>query len=205
VIRACRQQTLMRDIGVDVTPWFIATKRLDAASGACWVDFLAWSGLSQLTELVSLDSMLCPGILAEARDHYWPHIVNEDFMLCYFTNLDFMLAELPATADWSRINLLCVFRNPANEPQIDAAPFNSEFLGYDLCDIYGGPSALSNCGGFPLAFANRELSRHGLITDHRRALQVQRALKERYPEEAHAACHVWAIFRCTEPTRLHGA
>jgi hypothetical protein len=181
-----------------MTPWFIATKRFDAGFGDDWTRYVAWSGLTQLEELVSLDSMLCPCLLHEIRDHYWPHIVNEDFMLNYFTDLDFMLAELPASLDWSQTNLLCVFRNPPAEPPPALVPFPAELVGYDLCDVYGGNSALSNCGGFPLAFDSAELSRHGLIRSHERAAAVRDALMHHYPDEVHAKCHLWAIYRRIE-------
>lgn len=182
-----------------MSPWFIATERFDVASGG-WAGYAAWSGLTQLDEVVSLDSMLCPSLLPEMRDEYWPHVVNEDFMLGYFVDLDFMLRQLPATTDWARTNLLCVFRNPATEPPADLVPFAAELLGYDLCDVHGGTSALTNCSGFPLAFDNAELTHRGLIAGHARAVAVQAALRQQYSGEPHASCHVWAIFR-----RLPGA
>ena len=70
-----------------------------------------------------------------------------------------------------------------------------EFLGYDLVDVEASASALTNCGGFPDAFDNGELSSKGLLTSHARALQVQADLRTKHPEEHHANCHVWAIFR----------
>jgi hypothetical protein len=59
-------------------------------------------------------------------------------------------------------------------------------------------SALTNCGGFPNAFANSELSQTGLLLDFHRAFEVQQLLRAQYPDEHHANCHVWAIFRLIE-------
>jgi hypothetical protein len=56
-------------------------------------------------------------------------------------------------------------------------------------------SALTNCGGFPKAFANSELSRWGLLPTLGRAREVQRALRKNYPSEHHADCNVWALYR----------
>ena len=53
--------------------------------------------------------------------------------------------------------------------------------------------SLVNCGGFPKAFAGSILSDCGLLTDQAKALNVQRLLRENYPEEPHADCDVWAI------------
>ena len=71
-----------------------------------------------------------------------------------------------------------------------------EFIGYDLVDKDSSISALTNCGGFPKAFSNGELSEKGLFRTHERSREVQEALRQQYPTEHHADCHLWAIFRC---------
>ena len=173
-------------------PWYIATETFTPRQGEAWTKYIAWSGLSQLDEVVSLDSMLCGTLLPEMKDEYWPHIVSEDFMLNFFIDLEFMVAQLPDVAER---NLLCVYRNPPNEPTPPSGPVDFEFLGCDLVDVMGGVSALTNCGGFIDVFDNRELSPKGLLTSHARASDVQSQLKAKYPEEPHANCHVWAVFR----------
>jgi hypothetical protein len=173
-------------------PWFIATERFGPSNGEAWDKYVAWSGLTHLTEVVSLDPMLCPRLFDELRDDDWPHIVNEDFMLDFFVDFDFMMARLPEKR--SR-NILCVFRNPPTQPVAPENHANFVFLGYDLVDVQGSASALTNCGGFPGAFDNAELSAHGLIPDRVRAVQIQVRLKALLPEEVHANCHLWAIFR----------
>ena len=93
-------------------------------------------------------------------------------------------------------NLLGVYRNPGAHP--DGPPpssFEFRFEGYDLVEAGGSTSALTNGGGFPKPFSNDELSKHGLLESLQRANDVQRCLRQRYPEEPHAACDVWAIFR----------
>jgi len=177
-----------------MTPWFIATEPFTPNDGDTWAKYVAWSGLGHLEEVVSLDPMLCPPILKETKDDYWSHIVNEDFMLDYFLDLDYLKSQ---TAGFNRKNLLCVFRNPEVHPE--PAPPGFQFLGYDLVDTLGSASALSNCGGFPDVFSNSELSSAGLLTSHARALQVQSKLRLLYPEHGHTDCHVWAIFRAVEP------
>lgn len=52
-----------------------------------------------------------------------------------------------------------------------------ELLGYDLVEVDGSISALSNCGGFPDVFSNDELSRKGLLISHGRAQEVQSKLR----------------------------
>ena len=181
------------DVNFEMNPLFIATEPFTPQDGDKWRNYIQWSGLTQLTEVVSLDQMLCPPILPEIKTKYWPHIVNEDFMLHYFLDLDFLKHEIVSVA---RRNLMCVLRNPAEEPTRPPVE-DFRFLGYDLVDVENSVSALTNCGGFPDVFSNSELSSVGLLADFRRAVQVRSKLRSRYPEENHANCNLWAIFRST--------
>lgn len=173
-----------------MTPWFIATEKFDR-SNRRWEKYVAWSGLTQLDEVVSLDASLCPTVLPEIKPEYWSRIVNENFLLCFFTDLDFLRAESSAIP---RKNLLCVFRNPSAHPEVEAGS-GFEFVGYDLVENPSGTSALTNCRGFPEAFSNSELSEKGLLRTFDRARQVESELIRHYPNEAHANCDLWAIFR----------
>lgn len=175
-----------------MVPWFIATERFSPDSGDAWTTFIDWSGLTHLGEVVSLDPMLCPSVLPDVKVHYWGHIVNEDFMLGFFTDLAFLRAEI---AGFNDVNLLCVFRDPGRVP---AAPAGFALLGYDIVDVQGSVSALTNCGGCPEAFGGSELNAHGLLASLVRAQEVRQALRTHYPDEVHADCHVWAICRAED-------
>lgn len=70
-------------------PAFIATGTFGPRDAQKWTSYIAWSGLTQLTELVSLGGMLCAPVLSKVKDSYWPRIVNEDYILYYFTGLEF--------------------------------------------------------------------------------------------------------------------
>jgi hypothetical protein len=117
-------------------------------------------------------------------------------MLHFFLDLEFLLGQLSNVAER---NLLCVFRNPRNQPPLPASSLNFEILGYDVVDVQASASALTNCGGFPEIFENSELSSKGLLTSCSRALDIQSELRRKYPEEPHANCHVWAILRAVAP------
>jgi hypothetical protein len=90
-------------------------------------------------------------------------------------------------------NVLCVIRNPTHPPLPPPGAF--EFLGYDLVDRECTVSALTNCGGFADIFSNSELSGCGLLSGFERAVEVQQLLRSSYPNDRHANCHLWAIFR----------
>jgi len=173
-------------------PFYIAREQFGPNKGGEWNRYIKWSGLTQLHELVSQDGMLCPTVLPEIKDEYWPHIVREDYMLFYFTDLEYLLKQVSGIAEK---NLLCLFLNPTVQPIAPPAAVQFSFLGYDLIEVTGDISALSNCGGFPKAFDNSELNEVGLLSDLIRAREVQARLREFYPKEHHANCDVWAIFR----------
>jgi hypothetical protein len=173
-----------------VGPLYITTERFDPGRGADWTDYISWSGLTQLREVVSLDSILCPKVIDEILPEDWHHIVNEDFMLDYFTDLEYLIQRVGVL---DGRNLLCLYKNPDYEQNPSDSRFALE--GYDLIDVMGGVSALSNCRGFPLAFENGELNRVGLLPTLDRAVAVRARLMSNYPAEPHANCDVWAIFR----------
>lgn len=171
-------------------PWYIVTEKFSPEDGAKWDGYIQFSGLTQLTELVSLDDAVCPPVLKEIKPEYWPYITDQSF---YFTDLPFLLGQIDSFAGR---NLLGVYRNPESPPPSpDSAGVRFEFVGYDLIDRDGSTSALTNCQGFPDVFANEELSEYGLLTSLERAIEVQAELRRAHPEEHHADCHRWAVFR----------
>ena len=115
----------------------------------------------------------------------------------FFADLDFLKGQV---ASVEKKNLLCVFRNPSPAPATPSSEFT--FLGYDLIDPETSVSALTNCGGFPDVFDNSELSPVGLLPEFERACEVQKQLRAAYPNEPHANCNLWAIFRAggTKPS-----
>ena len=127
-------------------------------------------------------------------DEDWAYICRQDGMLQYFTDLDYLLRRCGGATGR---NLLGVFRNPDGHPTPPASRHGFRFVGCDRIDSQSGPSALTNCGGFPLAFSNTELIAKGLLASLARAREVQQALVDHYPEEGHARCDVWVVFRAT--------
>lgn len=73
------------------------------------------------------------------------------------------------------------------------------FCGFDLIEEQGTISALTNCGGFDKAFLLTDLSECGLIVEYAKAVAVQELLRAEYPDDPHAFCRVWAIWRMVGP------
>jgi len=173
-----------------MTPWFIATETF-TPEDAAWAAYIEWTGLTQLEEVVSLDGILCPALLREMKPEYWNYNVQEDFRIDFFLDFSYLSGQV---SSFAKKNVLCVFRNPIKQP-IPPTLASFEFIGYDLVERQGTISALTNCGGYPDVFANAELSRFGLLNNLPRAIDVQQKLRSLHPEDPHANCDVWAIFR----------
>jgi len=173
-------------------PLFVAKRPFDPSAGEAWTRYVAWSGLTQLKEVVTLDTMLCPTVPEELTPADWEHNVHADYQVFFFRSLDYLLKRVKGNG---RLNILMVVQNPTAGEVAGIESPGFDFEGFDLVDVYGDVSALTNCGGFEGVFANAELSELGLLTDLSRAQEVQAALRARHPEEPHADCHLWAIWR----------
>lgn len=178
-----------------MTPLFIATEKFDPSDGERWDGYLIWSKIPKLIEVVSLDSMLCPRILPNINAEDWDHNVHEDYLLNYFYDLDYLIHRCAIA---SRRNILGLYRNPESHIAVAPGPGAFAFIGYDLIEQATQISALTNCGGFPETFSNDELNEYGLMFDFTRASEVQRTLPEQNPEEPHADCELYAIWRLVE-------
>jgi hypothetical protein len=175
-----------------IEPWYIAVEPFSPSWGDAWTEYVEWSGLTQLEEVVSLDSSLCPCVIEKLEDEDWHHNVQEDYVIDFFRDLDYLQKRV---AGVERVSILAAVRNPKEECRNAFPDPRFRFKGYDLVETQTGMSALTNCGGFPLAFKNDELSTVGLIPQLSRALEIQASLLKNYPDEHHANCDVWALWR----------
>ena len=178
-----------------VPPLFIATEPFGPSNGQKWESYCLWAKIPGLVELVCLDSMLCPHLATERKAEDWDHVVCEDFRLDYFYDLDYLMRRVQQVP---RRNILGLYRNPENH--VVAAPASGDFcfLGYDLIEEKTQISALTNCGGFPDVFRNDELDYFGLIDSFDRACEVRRTLSVHHPNEQHAQCEMYAVWRLHE-------
>jgi hypothetical protein len=181
-----------------VEPLFVAKRPFDPSAGENWDRYVAWSGLSHLREVVSLDTMLCPTVPEELTATDWEYNVYADYQVFFFRSLEYLRQRV---IEEGRLNILAVLQNPTAADMAGVTLSGFAFVGFDLVDVHGDVSALTNCGGFEGAFLNSELSELGLLTDLSRAREVQASLRVEYPEEPHAECHLWAIWRQRFPAQ----
>lgn len=157
-----------------------------------WNKYIEWSKLNHLKEIISLDIALCPSILKELQESDYTHIVDNDHRYIVFD--DYMWLN-ERTNGFTDKQLLALYHEPDFECREVDPEGKFEFCGYDLVEDNTGISALVNCGGFEEAFSSDDLSEVGLISSYERAREIQALLTEFYPDENHAYCDLWAIWR----------
>jgi hypothetical protein len=159
-----------------------------------WNEYIEWSKLNHLTELVSLDDMLNPSIIESSHDdeNDWNSIhLFENLETGYYTNLDYVKKKITTN---EKYNLLTISIEPEEDCQkIIVDDF--EFIGYDLLDFDFYISALTNCGGFDETFSPSDLNDKGLIDNFQKAYDIKKRLLDNNPVEFHADTNVIAIWR----------
>ena len=171
---------------------FTVVERFHAGEGDRWAKYLEWSQLNHLKETITLDTCLCPPVLKKLSDSDWPHVLPEGPIYGMFSDLRWTESRVPPTPD---TQLLAVIRDPQVGDVNHSPRSDFEFAGYDLIEDQTQISALLNCGGFEKAFKPSDLSECGLIREYERAREVQGLLSKLYPEEPHADCTLYAIWR----------
>jgi len=125
-----------------------------------------------IDEVVSVDSMLFP--------------VSERVLID-----EGMAGSYVSSAESQVLCVRCIENN---------MPFSVEeitgfaFCGFDLADAFE-ISALTNCGGFDETFTYKDLNAFGLLPDVASARKIQTALTANNPNEEHADCLLFAIWR----------
>ncbi len=179
--------------------FFTCRESFDADDGDRWTNYLRWLGRADLARVVTLDGMLCPPLIHLETHPAWEHAVSDNFTTGdLYTDLDLILG---GSRTYPRRMVLAALREPSAEDFAGFQLLDFEFAGFDLFDRMCYASALLNCGGFPDVFSIEELSpRTGLLASRERAYQVRDDLRMLHPDEPHADCHVWALWRYVETT-----
>lgn len=151
-----------------------------------------WSKLFHVREVISLDCALCPSLLDMDVEDDYMYLQGYGFYNDILSDLYLLLSKVKEKKD---IQILAVLR----EPEGDCADlFKDErfsFYGYDLIEDCTRISALTNCGGFDKAFSPKDISEYGLIKELGNAKKIQLLLASEYPDEEHADCTLWAIWK----------
>ena len=180
-------------------------ERFSPKSGSGWADYVKWSGLLHLTEVVGLDCSLCPCVLRECSNEDRSHLVHPEHIFACFDDLQYALRRTQGVFDARLHQVLALAREPAEEQLVGVELPDFRFMGFELIEESTSISALTNCGGFEGAFVPKDLSKSGLIFTASRAYEIRRELLALYPDEPHADCAVWAVWRREADRQNHAA
>jgi hypothetical protein len=169
--------------------------RFSAESGEAWTKFIKWSGLGHLTEIVGLDTMLRPSVFGELVGEDWDHLMFGETIGDCFDDLEFLLRRMSGRFDAGHHQVLALLREPLDHDVQHAVLPGFRFMGFELVEEETSTSALTNCGGFEGAFEGSDLSQAGLVASASQAYRIRDALAKRFPDEPHAQCAVWALWR----------
>jgi hypothetical protein len=166
-------------------------ERFTPDSGERWKDYLAFSLFRNVTELVTLDSLLCPDLIENLLDDDWNHNIHEDFRTTLFRDPEYLLGRQPLNS--SRHQLLAILERPDGSENV---PFGFTRCGFDIMDSYVGNSTLTNCGPIPEAFDPSIVNDFGLLDDCTKAIEVRDRMRRLQPDDPHlGACEVWSVAR----------
>ncbi|MEM6252457.1 MAG: hypothetical protein AAF821_05995 [Cyanobacteria bacterium P01_D01_bin.156] len=166
-------------------------ERLTADQKGRFESYQAFSGFIHITELITLDSMMCPDLVTELRSEDWQHNIHQDFRTGLFHNLDYLLTRQPL--DPAKHQVLAVMECPS---VIHKVPPGFTACGYDIMDAYFGNSTLTNCGSIPDAFHPSNVNSFGLIDDCDTAFAIRNTMHQLQPDDPHLGrCEVWLLAR----------
>jgi len=150
-------------------------------------EYEEFSKILSRNEIVTFD-FLCRNIENEGIDY------TEYLADCNYGVLDWkVLLIIPLESDEQ---IIACFKNPTESHEFHYLDSRFEFCGYDLSNDDVFISAITHCdGGFANALPYESLNKYGLIDNHQKAIYCSNFLKMSYPDEPHAYCEVFELWR----------
>lgn len=178
-----------------MTKWvFTARQRFIPSQTDDGHNYIKFSGFTHITEVVTLDYILCPDLIEDLINEDWLHNIQQDYRTTWFTNLAYLRKRI----NWrvGQDQLLAIFEQPTH---IHQTPAEFAFCGFDIVDNEDGNSVLTNCGQFPGSFKSSDVNQLGLLSDLEHANEVAAQIRAAFPDEPHYCnCRVWQIARDVE-------
>jgi len=154
------------------------------ADGERWSSYCAWRGI-QFERFDSIDGILRPSLCNQPEAEDWDYIVNQDFMLHFFLNLNY--ARIKREKIGKGVIVAISFE--------DHVESNPNFLGYDLIDRYNDISLLTNWGN-DINIINEAISKTGLIRSRTIIEGIQREIFRLYKDDPHVEdCKILSIYK----------
>ena len=176
---------------------FTARQRFTPSQIKDWDSYIKFSGFTHVTEVVTLDSFLCPDLIEDLIDEDWSYNVQANFRITWF--VDFAYLRQRITWRMGQDQLLAMLEQPT---YVHEVPQKFEFCGFDILDDENGNSVLTNCGRFSerdAGFIPLDVNQFGLLSNLDHANAVAAKLRASFPDDPHCGnCRVWQITRDIE-------
>ncbi len=127
--------------------WIYTARERFTPAHQDWAAYIEWSGFSHITELVTLDTILCGDLINDLWPEDWEYNIQADCRLTWFTDLDYLRQRCPLRPDQNQ--LVAAIEQPTRQ---QLPPIGLIHCGFDLLDAEGSISVLTNCGRFPNIF-----------------------------------------------------
>ena len=171
-----------------VAMYYKIVEEFGPKSGEKWQGYIKWRKLTHLTSFDSIDAILRPDLFTPATEEDFKHCINADYKINLITDLSYAQKIARQFDDADLVGVEIELK--------EGYVAQSNLLGYDIIDGYGGVSLLTNWGTDDQRIMSSLIMKNGLVHDFNKALEIRNTLRERFPEDAHAcACQVWAIYR----------
>lgn len=141
--------------------------------GARWTSYCEWRGLA-FERFDSIDGILRPNLFKTPHDSDWEHIVNEDNMLHFITDLSYATHKHAQIGNGELVGVRFDDHDIADPG----------FLGFDIIDGYCDISLLTNWGN-DMAIINRALAPNALLRDIKTAEEIFAALQTTCADDSH--------------------
>jgi len=140
-------------------------------------------------EIVTHDCCLCRVIIDE---HLFGDMEIESIYAGEVKSIEKLLKSPLGESE----QIIAYYKNPIENHTHHKLKDGFEFCGYDLSEEMTHISAITNCDDFfDKAIPYEKLNKFGLICEHQEALRIRELLGELYPDEEHAECEVYELWR----------
>ncbi|NEQ45816.1 MAG: hypothetical protein F6K00_20640 [Leptolyngbya sp. SIOISBB] len=174
-----------------MTNWIYTVRERFSPARQDWAAYIEWSGFTHITELITLDTILCGDRIDDLVAEDWQHNLQADCHLTWFTDLNYLRQRCPPRSDQDQ--LMAAIEQPTRQR---SPPAGFMHCGFDILEAEGSISVLTNCGGFPNIFHPTDVNHWGLIDELEVAMAIAQQLHTTFPQETHCHnCQVWQVSR----------
>jgi len=171
--------------------FFTLRRRFTRQTTEEWQGYITFSGFRHITEMVTLDCVLCPDLITDLMTEDWNHNVDQAFRTTLFRDADYLWTRQPF--DPSRDQFLAIMEHPQGN-EIPPAKFIQ--IGFDIMDSSFHHSTLTNCGPMPELFDPSNVNEYGLLPSIDLANEIRDRMRRNNPDDHHLGqCEVWSICR----------